>query len=84
MRIGTLEELFEILAWALLEIHQKPCGILNAHHYYEKLIDFLNHAAAEHFIKAEHHSILITEEDPEILLERMNGYRAPKVKKWKE
>jgi len=82
--IGTLEELFEILAWSLLEIHKKPCGILNAHHYYEKLIDFLNHAAAEHFIKAEHHSILIMEEDPVTLLERMNGYRAPKVKKWKD
>jgi uncharacterized protein (TIGR00730 family) len=82
--IGTLEELFEILAWALLEIHKKPCGILNAHQYYDKLMDFLNHAAAEHFIKAEHHSILIMEEEPETLLERMNGYRAPKVKKWKE
>jgi uncharacterized protein (TIGR00730 family) len=82
--IGTLEELFEILAWSLLEIHKKPCGILNAHHYYEKLIAFLNHAAAEHFIKEEHHSILIMEEDPLTLLERMNGYQAPKVKKWKE
>jgi predicted Rossmann-fold nucleotide-binding protein len=44
----------------------------------------LNHAAAEHFIKEEHHSILIMEEDPEILLKRMNGYQAPKVKKWKQ
>jgi uncharacterized protein (TIGR00730 family) len=82
--IGTLEELFEILAWALLEIHKKPCGILNAHQYYDKLMDFLNHAAAEHFIKAEHHSILIMEEAPEILLEKMNGYTAPKVKKWRD
>jgi uncharacterized protein (TIGR00730 family) len=82
--IGTLEELFEILAWALLEIHKKPCGILNAHRYYDKLMDFLNHAAAEHFIKAEHHSILIMEEAPELLLQKMNGYRAPKVKKWRE
>jgi uncharacterized protein (TIGR00730 family) len=82
--IGTLEELFEILAWSLLEIHKKPCGILNAHHYYEKLIAFLNHAAAEHFIKEEHHSILIMEDNPLTLLERMNDYQAPKVKKWKE
>lgn len=82
--IGTLEELFEILAWSLLEINKKPCGILNAHRYYEKLIQFLNHAAAEHFIKEEHRSILIMEEDPQKLLERMNGYRAPKVNKWKE
>jgi predicted Rossmann-fold nucleotide-binding protein len=47
-------------------------------------MDFLNHAAAEHFIKAEHHSILIMEEAPEILLEKMNGYTAPKVKKWRD
>ena len=82
--IGTLEELFEILAWALLAIHKKPCGILNAHGYYEKLIDFLNHAAAEHFIKEEHHSILIMEEDPQKLLEKLNGYQAPVVKRWKQ
>jgi uncharacterized protein (TIGR00730 family) len=82
--IGTLEELFEILAWALLEIHQKPCGILNAHRYYNKLIEFLDHAASEHFIKAEHHSILIMEEAPDALLDKMNGYKAPKVKKWKQ
>jgi predicted Rossmann-fold nucleotide-binding protein len=57
---------------------------LNAHRYYQKLIDFLKHATSEHFIKPEHHSILIMEEDPMILLEKMNGYRAPKVRKWTE
>jgi uncharacterized protein (TIGR00730 family) len=28
--IGTFEELFEVLSWAQLGIHQKPIGVLNA------------------------------------------------------
>ena len=28
--IGTLEEFFEVLSWAQLGLHEKPCGLLNA------------------------------------------------------
>ena len=80
--IGTLEELFEMMAWALLGIHKKPCGILNVHQYFQKLIDFLNHATSEHFIKQEHNSILIVEEKPEALLQRFRAYKAPLVRRW--
>ena len=27
--IGTMEEFFEVLSWAQLGIHDKPCGLLN-------------------------------------------------------
>nr|MDQ3828277.1 TIGR00730 family Rossman fold protein [Candidatus Tectomicrobia bacterium] len=52
--LGTLEELFEVLTWALLGLHQKPCGLLNIRDYYRSLIDFLDHAVAERFIKDVH------------------------------
>jgi len=31
---GTLEELFEMLTWAQLGLHQKPIGILNVNGFY--------------------------------------------------
>ncbi|HZD39243.1 MAG TPA: TIGR00730 family Rossman fold protein, partial [Terriglobales bacterium] len=42
--IGTMEEFFEVLSWAQLGIHNKPCGLLNVAGYYQKLIEFLDHA----------------------------------------
>jgi uncharacterized protein (TIGR00730 family) len=82
--IGTLDELFEIMALALLGIHQKPCGILNVGRYYQKLIEFLDHAASEQFIKKEGRAILMIEEDPELLLKRFEDYSPPEIKQWAE
>jgi uncharacterized protein (TIGR00730 family) len=80
--LGTLEELFEVLTWALLGLHQKPCGLLNICDYYRSLIDFLDHAVAEKFIKDVHRAMLLVEEQPERLLERFERYQAPSVTKW--
>jgi uncharacterized protein (TIGR00730 family) len=80
--LGTLEELFEVLTWALLGLHQKPCGLLNIRDYYRSLIDFLDHAVAERFIKDVHRAMLLVEEQPERLLERFERYKAPSVAKW--
>ncbi len=80
--LGTLEEIFEILTWAQLGIHQKPCGLLNVCDYYRSLIDFLDHAVAERFIKGVHRTMLLVEEQPERLLEHFERYKAPAVGKW--
>jgi uncharacterized protein (TIGR00730 family) len=68
--IGTMEEFFEVLSWAQLGLHEKPCGLLNVSGYYDPLIAFLDHAAAEDFIKPEHRALMIVEASPERLLER--------------
>jgi uncharacterized protein (TIGR00730 family) len=80
--LGTLEELFEVLTWAQLGLHQKPCGLLNIRGYYRSLIDFLDHAMGEEFIKAAHRAMLLVEEQPDRLLERFERYNAPRVAKW--
>ena len=80
--VGTLEELFEVLTWALLGLHQKPCGLLNIRHYYSGLIGFLDHAVSEEFIRDAHRAMLLVEEEPERLLERFECYKAPVVAKW--
>lgn len=68
--IGTMEEFFEVLSWAQLGLHEKPCGLLNASGYYDPLIQFLDHAVAEDFIKPKHRTLMIVEAEPGKLLDR--------------
>jgi uncharacterized protein (TIGR00730 family) len=79
--LGTIEELLEILAWAQLGLHRKPCGLLNVCQYFDALVEFLRHAAGQRFIKPEHLGMLLIEEEPEALLARFDRYRAPSVDK---
>lgn len=79
---GTLEELFEMLTWAQLGFHGKPCGLLNVHGYFDSLHRFLEHAIEEQFVKPVYRDMLIIEEDPNRLLERFHDYQAPRVRKW--
>ncbi|MND49191.1 LOG family protein YvdD [compost metagenome] len=49
--IGTFEELFEVLTWKQLRLHQKPIGLLNINGYYDHLLAFLEHTKREEFFK---------------------------------
>lgn len=80
--LGTIEELFEVLTWAQLGFHQKPCGLLNVCGYYDQLSGFLDHAVSEQFLKEKHRSMLMIEEKPEQLLRRFQRYEAPQGGKW--
>jgi uncharacterized protein (TIGR00730 family) len=80
--LGTLDEVFEILTWGQLGLHQKPCGLLNIRGYYRGLIDFLDHAVSERFITDVHRAMLLVEEEPERLIERFERYKAPAVARW--
>ncbi len=79
--LGTIEEFFEILTWAQLGMHQKPCGLLNVGHYYDKLVEFLDYAVNQQFIEWEHRSMLLIEKNPGVLLKKFKGYQPPKVDK---
>ncbi|HEY4732966.1 MAG TPA: TIGR00730 family Rossman fold protein [Gemmatimonadaceae bacterium] len=80
--IGTLEEIFEIWTWAQLGMHDKPCGLLNIAGYFDPLLEFLDRAVEEKFVRDVHRSMLIVESDPESLLARFEAYDPPKVVKW--
>lgn len=79
---GTFEEIFEMLTWAQLGMHEKPCGLLNVAGYYDHLFTFLEHAVAENFVRNEHQPMIIMEQDPVSLLDRFRDYTAPRVRKW--
>lgn len=48
---GTLEELMEVITWKTLGIYPKPIVILNTDGYYSPLLQMLQKAVDEHFIK---------------------------------
>ena len=73
--IGTLDEFFEVLSWAQIGMHRKPCALLNTCQYYNKLIDFLDHAVSERFIRAHYRSMLLVDENPEALLDKLSKFR---------
>jgi uncharacterized protein (TIGR00730 family) len=66
--MGTLEELFEMLTWSQLGIHAKPIGLLNVDGFYDGLINFIDHAREQGFIKPQHSALMMSESDPEALL----------------
>ena len=72
--IGTMEEFFEVLSWAQLGLHEKPCGLLNVSGYYDSLIQFLDHAVSQDFIKPKHRALLIVEREPAKLLDRFEEF----------
>ncbi|MEO7327209.1 MAG: LOG family protein, partial [Minicystis sp.] len=76
---GTLDELFEILTWAQLGLHNKPCGLLDVDGYYRSLLVFLDHAADEGLLKREHRAMLLVDDDASRLLDRMARHPAPVV-----
>ncbi len=79
--LGTLEEMFEILTWAQLGLHGKPCGALNICHYFDPLLDFVEHAIAERFVKRAHGEMLQVAETPDTLLDKLEAYQPPHVGK---
>jgi uncharacterized protein (TIGR00730 family) len=74
---GTFEELFEILTWSQIGLHQKPVGLLNTLGYYDPLLALVEHARSEGFLYAEHRALLIHADTPEALLEALVDYRPP-------
>jgi uncharacterized protein (TIGR00730 family) len=80
--IGTLEETFEAWTWTQLGLHAKPCALLDVDGYYAPLQAFLDGAVAERFVRTEHRSMLLVDDDPERLLDALASWRAPVVEKW--
>jgi uncharacterized protein (TIGR00730 family) len=79
---GTLEEIFEILTWAQLGFHDKPCGLLNIEGYYDGLIDFLENSFEQQFVNDLCRPMLMKAHEPVALLDQFSTYQAPKVRKW--
>ena len=80
--MGTLDEMFEMLTWGQLGLHSRPCAFLDVAGYFQPLLAFLDHAVTARFIKPEHRSMFLVDEDPELLLDRLKGFTVPTLEKW--
>jgi len=74
---GTWEEFFEMLTWSQLGIQRKACAVLNVNGYYDPLLQMANAAVREGFIRDAHVDLLLTDSDPERLLDRVCSYASP-------
>lgn len=68
---GTLDELCEILTWAQLGLHGKPCGLLNVAGYFDPLLGMFDQATREGFLSAQHRQLIISEHDTQYLIDRL-------------
>jgi uncharacterized protein (TIGR00730 family) len=76
--IGTLEELFEVWTWFTLDLHRKPCGLANVGGFYRPLVDFLDHAVVEGFVRRDTRATLLVDENIEPLLDRLVAAMPPR------
>ncbi|MFD3394378.1 TIGR00730 family Rossman fold protein [Aquirufa sp. OSTEICH-129V] len=80
---GTLDELFEMLTWKQLDLHQMPISILNTNGYYDHLLAQMQHMVDEGFLKVPNLEALQVEQDPDVLIDWMMAYEPEKMeKKW--
>lgn len=79
--LGTLDEFFEIVTWAQLGLHRKPCGLLNTAGYFDRLLEFLDVAVEKQFIGDVPRGLILTEQKPDDLLEKFSTYHYPKIDK---
>ncbi|HEU4974489.1 MAG TPA: TIGR00730 family Rossman fold protein [Baekduia sp.] len=80
--IGTLEEVVEMLSWSQLGLHRKPIGLLDAGGYWGPLLELIDHAIGEGFVRSEHRELVLVDEDPDALLEAMEAWEAPDLARW--
>lgn len=79
---GTFEELLEILTWAQLGIHTRPCGLLNVVGYYDPLLAMVDRAVEERFVRAEHRGLLLAASEPAALLDAFEEFEPVSLGKW--
>lgn len=82
---GTLDEFCEILTWAQLGIHRKPCSMLDTPDgFFEQLITFFDHTVDTGFVHQGHRDMILHDTDPGALLDRMASWTPSVPVKWTE
>lgn len=81
---GTMEEFFEMLTWGQLGLHEKPVAILNTNGFYDSLLELIQKMVDDGFLKEIYRDMLLSGNDIEELLEKMNKYQPIYVEKWIE
>ncbi|MBO1623799.1 TIGR00730 family Rossman fold protein [Bacillus arachidis] len=82
---GTFEELFEVVCWSQIGIHDKPVGLLNIKDFYGPILQMVNRAAEEGFMNPSNKELIVSADNAEELLLHMKNYKRPVMgNKWKQ
>ena len=79
---GTFEELFEMITWAQLGLHQKPIAIFNVNGFYNELLAMLETMVKRGFLKMNNYEMLLVDDDIDRLLDKMKNYKPQQTPKW--
>jgi uncharacterized protein (TIGR00730 family) len=79
---GTFDEFFEVVTWTQLGIHAKPCGILDVGGYFDPLRTMLDAAVTAGFVRDAHRDMILVDDDPGRLLDRLAAWTPVTVGKW--
>lgn len=71
---GTLDELFEILAWRQLKLYDGPVAVININGYYDLMLQQLDRMVADGFLKAENRELLLVANSVDEVLEMINNF----------
>jgi hypothetical protein len=74
---GTLDEFCEVLTWAQLGIHRKPCALLNVNGYFDPLLALFDRAVRDGFLARAHRALVLVGSDPEQLADGLHAQTAP-------
>ncbi|MBI5548974.1 MAG: TIGR00730 family Rossman fold protein [Deltaproteobacteria bacterium] len=80
--MGTLDEFCEIVTWAQLGLHAKPCGLLDVKGYFGPFVDFIDRAVAQGFVRVEHRALIHVDSDAQRLLDRMRRQQVQPSQRW--
>lgn len=82
---GTFEELFEVVCWSQIGIHEKPVGLLNIAEFYTPLLQMVDRAAEEGFMNPSNKELLVSAQTANELFVQMKNYKRPVMgNKWKQ
>ena len=79
---GTLEEIFEALTWAQLQLHPYPCALFNVSGYYDALLRFLDDAVKAGFVRPDLRDSLIVANSVTELFAGFAQHRPAASEKW--
>ena len=71
---GTLEEIFQVVSWAQLNMHHKPIGLLNVNNFFDGLLSFLDHAVEQRFISHSSRRLLISASNADELIDALQAF----------
>lgn len=79
---GTMEELFEVLTWAQLGLHEKPIGVLNINGFYDGLLTQIQNMVDNGFLKQVNADMVLVSDNISKLFALMEKYKAKTEAKW--